>query len=36
MTDIKKTQAFFDWLYEKIKTVHVVSDQEFENIIDKL
>ena len=36
MADIKKTEAFFNWLHQKIKTVHVVSDQEFENIIDKL
>ena len=33
---IEKTQEFFNWLHEKIKTVHVVSNEEFENIIEKL
>jgi len=36
MAKIEKTQAFFEWLHEKIKTIHVVSNEEFENIIEKL
>jgi hypothetical protein len=32
---IEKTQDFFNWLHEKIKTIHVVTNEEFENIIEK-
>lgn len=34
--DIKKTEAFFDWLYNKVKNIHIVTNEEFENIIEKL
>lgn len=35
MTDFAKTEKFFDWLYNRVKTVHVVSNNEFDLITEK-
>jgi len=33
---IKKMQKFHKWLYETVKNIHVLTDREFENIIEKI
>ena len=33
---IKKMQKFHKLLYETVQNIHVLTDQEFENIIEKI
>lgn len=36
MSKIEKLQAFYNWLYEHVKSVHVIDDEEFYRISEKL
>jgi len=36
MSKIEKIKDFYSWLYGTVKSQHVITDIEFENIIDKL
>ena len=33
---IEKMQKFLDWMKFKVKTIHVISNKEFVNILDKM
>jgi len=35
-TKIEKMKRFHKWLYETVQNIHVLTDQEFENIIEKI
>ena len=32
----KRMQLFMNWINNKVKTIHVISNQEFVNILDKM
>ena len=36
MSKIEKMKRFHKWLYETVKSIHVMSSEEFENIIEKI
>lgn len=36
MSKIEKIQAFYAWLYDRIKNVHTINDDEFYRITEKL
>ncbi len=36
MDKIEKMKAFYEWMYETVKSVHTITTVEFENIIEKL
>lgn len=36
MSKLEKINRFYEWLYNRVKSIHVVSDVEFENILEKL
>lgn len=36
MSKIEKMNQFYEWLYTKVQNIHVIDDNEFENIIEKL
>lgn len=36
MTKIERMTDFEEWLFNKVKSIHVMTMQEFENIIEKI
>lgn len=36
MSKTERINKFFEWLHERVKTIHYVTDEQFENIIEKL
>jgi len=36
MTKIERMQDFEDWLFLKVKSIHVMTIVEFENIMEKI
>lgn len=32
----KRMQSFINWMNNKVKTIHVITNQEFVNILDKM
>lgn len=36
MTKIDKMKAFHEWLYEKVKNIHPMTSEVFDNIIQKI
>ncbi len=36
MSKIERLQAFYEWLYDRIKNVHTINDEEFYRIAEKL
>jgi hypothetical protein len=35
MTSQERLSDFHDWLYSKVQSVHYMTDDQFENIVDK-
>lgn len=36
MTKIDKMKQFHNWLYERVKNVHPMTPEAFDNIIEKI
>ena len=36
MDKIEKMQDFYGWLYDKVQNVHLITNDQFDNIIEKL